>query len=144
MTSSPETIEAQLLALADQYDEAAGKLRQAAAVVRGVPTLPSSRVPGPPAASEAPNGVARSVGISEAEYLGAMRADLNRSYDAEEFAEVLASRGLHVASVDAVRTALYRLEKNGKIAKAGRGRFQPLDRSPSLIQSGEVANGGGA
>jgi hypothetical protein len=143
VTSSPETIEAQLLALADQYDEAAGKLRQAAAVVRGVPTLPSAQtlVTRPTTASA--NGVARSVGITEAEYLGAMRADPDRSYDADEFAAVLKARGLPVASVDAVRTALYRLEKGGKIAKAGRGRFQLLDRTPSLIQSGEAASSGG-
>lgn len=107
----------QLLGLADQYDEAAKNLRSAAKLLKALPPLPTETTE--PAVSTA---IARP--IPETEYLAVYEASPYDTFAAQDVYDRMVQQGVMPASVDAVRAAVYRLTKSGKLVKVGHGKTQ--------------------
>jgi len=123
--------------LADELDaraaakeEEAARLREAAAILRGVRPpggevmLPLTAV-GAGAAYSASIAIQQRSSISEVEYLRVIQAfDRETEWTAQTLASRLQGAGKAVASIDAVRTALARLHSKGLLERVGHGRYK--------------------
>lgn len=130
----------ELDALASERETEAKRLREAARVLRGS-NPPSLPLPFASAAGslavDAYEATQRRGYITEDEYLKVLQAfEPSREWTAEILTNELRKLGKPVASVDAVRTAMVRLNKKGYLARTGHGRYKVLPPTEEAVAGG--------
>ncbi len=131
MTKPTATV-SELHRLADEYEAKAKQLRAAAELVASTGPGTGRATPGRSSASTDRRRNGHFSGLSEADYLNAIRQAPQRDWTAETLAEALRAEGHNVASEEAVRTALYRMARSGRLEKSGRGTFRLSRKEKAL------------
>ena len=122
----------ELDARATAKEQEAARLRAAATILRGGPVnqvIEPKGIPSTSAVGELTVVVQR---LTELDYVQTIEAQPSADWTADSLADALRLQGKAVASVDAVRTALVRLQGKGIVERTGHGRYKLAQ--PAILQ----------
>ncbi len=114
-----------LINLAEEYESAAKRIRDAVVTLTDLPPLPGQAVREDHDDMDVVAAVVnRTADVSEAEYLDVFERQPKRGRNAAGVFKQLVEEGKTPASTNAVRTALIRLAKKGKVERVGHGVYR--------------------